>query len=85
MSYVNDTLQCDENSDMGIIVDGTTIRYVFENEIIFGIKFTYDVLKSNCIKIKCLPIIDMIGNKILVSLGGNLDTSNALQLEVEAI
>lgn len=89
--YVNDTLVCDNSNGNFIIADNdkNTITYCEGNEQLFGIKFIYNYDKPMELKLKCLPILNMIGNRIVLSVDDDptevVTAPASLELEVEGL
>lgn len=86
--YVNDQLVCD-NSDGDFIIDGNKIICERDSEQLFGIKYIYDYGNPMDLKLKCLPIINMIGGRMVLSVDDDstevLTHPATLTVEVEGL
>ena len=87
--YADNELVCDNASGIFDIIDKNTIVYNKNQEQIFGIKYIYDYEKPMELKLKCLPILNMIGGRMVLSVDDDIteiDTVSAsLEVEVESL
>ena len=75
-----------DNSSGKFVVSDTKVSYKQNNREIFGIQYKYDSQNPLELKIKCLQNINMIGNKLVINVDDDIETStNPATLELEVV
>lgn len=84
--YDGDNLIPENSTGDFVITSDRKVTYKQDGEDVFGIQYSYDVSKPNVLKIRSLSILNMIGNKLLVTADNESKTLSAsIEVEVEGL
>lgn len=66
-TYVNDELVCD-NEDNDFVVTDNKISYFDGKNQLLGLQYMYDMDKPMELKLKCMPVLNMIGGELVLTV-----------------
>jgi hypothetical protein len=74
-----------DNSENTFVVNKDKIIYKQDGIEMFGIQYSYDTNNPNDIKLKCLSILGMIGNKIIITADDGASSKASIEVEVDGL
>ena len=77
------------NNRFNFNISKNKVEYYFNGDLLFGIKYLFDPTCPNQLKVKCLPVANMVGNKIIVVVDDdqseNANGTASIELEVDEV
>lgn len=84
--YDGESLVPDNTSENFIISSDRKILYKLDGKDVFGIQYSYDASTPNNLKLRSLSILDMIGNKLIITADNASGTLSAsIEAEVDGL
>ena len=83
--YDGNTIIPDNAENIFVVNKDRKIIYKSNDAEIFGIQYSYDVNKPSDIKLKCLSMLSMIGNKIIITADDGATSTASIEVEVECL
>lgn len=83
--YDGTTIVPDNSTGDLVVSKNGKITYKQDGSEVFGIQYSYDVANPSNIKLKCLSILNMIGNKIVITADDGATSTASIEVEVEGL
>lgn len=83
--YDGATIVPDNSNGAFVVSKNGKITYKQNGSEVFGIQYSYDATHPSEIKFKCLSILGMIGNKIVIAADDGATSTTSIEVEVEGL
>jgi hypothetical protein len=83
--YDGTTIVPDNSNGAFVVSKNGKITYKQNGSEVFGIQYSYNATHPSEIKLKCLSILGMIGNKIVIAADDGATSTTSIEVEVEGL